>query len=78
MQEGCHRLLRIQHRFVHVDIDDLRTALDLAARHRKCIRVVARENQARESLRAGDVGAFADIHEQRVIADVERLQSAKP
>jgi hypothetical protein len=29
-----HRCLRVQHRFVHVDINDLRAIVDLAARDR--------------------------------------------
>ena len=32
--------------------------------------VVAAQDQPRERLRAGDVGALADVHEQRVVADV--------
>ena len=78
IQEGGHRLLRIQHGFVHVDVDDLRAAVDLAARDDQRLGVIAGENQARERLGAGDVGALADIDEQRVRADVERLQSGKP
>ena len=37
--------------------------------------VVAGEDQPRERLRAGDVGALADVDEERVVADVDRLQA---
>ena len=37
--------------------------------------VVAGEDQAGEGPGAGDVGALADVDEQRVVADVERLQA---
>ncbi len=37
-------------------------------------RIVAVQDQPREGLRAGNVGALAHIDEQRVVADVERLQ----
>src|SRR6185436_4390186 len=78
IQEGHHLLLRIQHRLVHVDIDDLRSFLELSGGHRERIAIVTGEDQTGEGLRAGDVGAFADVHEQRVFGDVERLQPGKP
>ena len=36
---------------------------------------IAVQDQARERLRAGDVGALADVDEQRIVADVERLEA---
>ena len=74
IQERRHGLLRIQHRLVHVDVDDLRTVLHLLARDGERFAIVAREDQACECLRAGDVGAFADVDEERVVGDVERLE----
>ncbi len=38
IQESDHRLLRIEHALVHVDVDDLRAVLDLLARDRDCSR----------------------------------------
>ena len=70
--------LRVQHGLVHVDVDHLRAALHLLARDRQRLGVVAVQDQAREGLRAGDVGALADVHEQRVVADVQRLQAGQP
>ena len=74
-QESHHRLLRVEHPLVHVDVDDLRAVLDLLARHRQRLGVIARQDQAREGLRAGNVGALADVDEERACADVERLQA---
>ena len=76
-EEGGHRLLRVEHRLVHVDVDDLRAVLDLLARHRQRAGVVAGEDQAGEGLRAGDVGALADVDEQRLVVDVERLEAGE-
>ena len=69
-----HCRLRIQHRFVHVDVDNLRAIFHLLARHADCFSVIAVQDQPRKHFRAGDVGALADVDEQRVVADVERLQ----
>ena len=35
------------------------------------------EDHAREGLRAGDVGALADVDEQRVVADDDRLEAGQ-
>ena len=77
LQERRHRLLRIEHRLVHVDVDHLRAVLHLLARDRERAGVVAGEDQAREGLRAGDVGALADVHEERLLVDVERLEARR-
>ncbi len=74
VDEPGHRRLRIQHRLIHVDVDDLRAIFDLLACHADRLGVVAVQDQPREHLRAGDVGALADVDEQRVVADVERFQ----
>jgi hypothetical protein len=75
VEEGHHRLLRVEHRLVHVDVDHLRAVVDLLARHGERFLVVAGEDEAGERLRTRDVGAFADVDEQRFVADVERLES---
>ena len=74
-QEGGHRFFRVEHRFVHVDVDHLRAVLDLLARDAERPRIVAGEDQTRECPRARDVGAFADVDEQRLVSDVERLEA---
>ncbi len=75
VQEAVHARHRIQHGLVHVDVDDLRAVLDLLAGHRQRLVVFLFADQAREHLAAGDVGAFAHVHEQRVLVDVQRLQA---
>ena len=77
VQELHHRRLRVEHRLVHVDVDDLRAVRDLLARDLDRAGVVAGEDQLRERARAGDVGALADVDEQRVVADVERLEAGE-
>ncbi len=73
-QKTHHRRLGVEHAFIHVDIDDLRAVFDLLARDRQRIVVAAFENHLGKRARAGHVGAFTDVDEQRVLADVERLQ----
>ena len=68
--------LRVEHRLVHVDVDDLRAVLDLLARDSTAPRRSRRRGSSlRERARAGDVGALADVDEERVVADVERLEA---
>src|SRR3990172_2470592 len=49
---------------LHFDVDHLRAVFHLLAGDRERFGVVAGEDQARERLRAGDVGALADIDEK--------------
>ena len=49
----------------------------MLARHGERFGVVAVQDQFREGARAGDVGAFANIDEQRIVADVDRLQTGQ-
>ena len=78
VEERDHRLLRVQHPLVHVDVNDLRAVLDLLAGNVECGVVVAGLDQPLEHRRTGDVGALADVDEQRVRADVQRLQPGQP
>ena len=77
IEELDHGRARIEHRLVHVHVDELGAVLDLAACHRERRGVVAGEDQAGECLRPGDVGTLADVHEERVVADVERFQAGQ-
>ena len=77
MQEAHHRRLRIEHRLVHVDVDHLRAVLDLLAGDRQRVVEAAFEDHAGEGFRAGDVGAFADVDEQAVVADVEGFEAGQ-
>ena len=77
VEEPHHGGLRIEHGLVHVDVDDLRAVLHLLARHRQCLVVLLVQDQARKGLGAGDVGALADVDEQRRVIDVEGLQAGQ-
>ena len=76
--EPVHRGDAVDHALVHVDVDDLRTDLDLLQGHRQRRVVILRLDQVAEPGRAGDVGALTDVHEQGVRGDVERLQAGQP
>ena len=47
------------------------------ARHSQSGLVVALQDQAFETRRTGDIGTLADIDEQRIRTDVQRLQAAQ-
>ena len=75
IQKARHGRLRIEHRFVHVDVDHLRTVVDLLARHgQRCVELVV-EDHACEGFRAGHIGALTDIDEQRLVVNVEGFKA---
>jgi hypothetical protein len=78
LDEAVHRRDAVDHPLVHVDVDDLRAALDLLAGHRQRGAVVAVADQVAELRRPGDVGPLADVHEQRLGQDRERLEAGQP
>src|SRR5690606_9613158 len=78
IQEAHHGGLRIQHAFVHVDVDNLGAAFDLLARHTQRFIVVFFNNQPLEFGRAGDVGTLTDVNKQAVFIEVKRLQTGQP
>ena len=77
LQEAHHRGLAVEHGLVHVDVDDLRAVLDLLARHGQRLLELAVQDHAGEHLRARDVGALADVDEQRPFADRHRLEAGQ-
>jgi hypothetical protein len=77
LQEPGHRRLGIEHRLVHVDVDHLRAVLNLLARDLHPARVIAGEDQLGKGARAGDIRSLADVDEQRVVTDVERLETGQ-
>ncbi|CAM2147891.1 NAD-specific glutamate dehydrogenase [Paraburkholderia tropica] len=77
IHEAHHRRFRIEHRLVHVDVDDLRAVFDLLARDCERLVELAVENHARERLRAGHVGALAHVDEQRAVRHVERFEAGE-
>ena len=78
LREPVHRGDAVDHAFVHVDVDDLRPDLDLLQGHGEGRVVVLGLDQVAEARGAGDVGAFADVDEERVLEDVQRLESRQP
>ncbi len=77
VQERGHGLDAVQHGLVHVDVDDLGAVLHLVPGHIQGGVVFLVEDELLEARRAGDVGALADVDEQRVLADGEGLQAAE-
>ena len=58
-----HRLLAVEHAFVHVDVDDLRAALDLLRATATASSYLPSRISLANLARAGDVGALADLDE---------------
>src|SRR5258707_14060976 len=77
MQKSRHGLLGIEHGFVHIYIDNLRTVFTLLPGHCQRRFILAAENQLGKTWRAGDVRAFANIDEAGVRTKHERLKSAE-
>ncbi|MNJ38566.1 hypothetical protein D3C77_334150 [compost metagenome] len=77
VQEGPHGGGAVQQALVHVDVDDLGARFDLLARDRQGGGIVARDDQFLELGRAGDVGAFTDVDEDRTHL-IDRRQSFSP
>ncbi len=77
VQKAHHGGLAVQHSLVHVDVNDLRAVFDLLAGHGQCGLEVAVEDHAGEGLGARNVGALADVDEQRARADIDRLQAGQ-
>ena len=75
IQEARHRSDRVEHRLIHIDVDDLRAIFNLLPRNSECLFVLLIEDHAREGFRARDIGALTHIHKQRVFVDGERLQA---
>ncbi len=73
-KKAHHGRFRVEHRLVHVDVDDLGAVLHLLARDLDGPGEVAGEDQLGEGARAGDVGALADVDEQRLVVDGQRLE----
>ncbi len=77
VEELGHHLRPVQQALVHVDVDDVRPALDLLPGDGDGLGQVAFADQPGELLRAGDVGPLADHDEGAVGADHQRFQAAE-
>ena len=62
VQKAHHGGLAVEHRLVHVDVDDLGAVLHLLARHRQRLLVLAIQNHAGKGLGASHIGALANVH----------------
>ena len=78
IEECAHGLHAVEHRFVHVHINDLRAVFHLFAADIQRRRVIAFHDQTLEARRAGHIGALADVDEQRIVINGQRLQTGKP
>ena len=76
-QKAFHGGEAVEQRVIHVDVDHLRAIFDLLAGHGQRVIKTSFANHPGKGFRAGDVGALADIDEQRFRADVERLQAGE-
>ncbi len=77
VEKAHHRLLRIDHALVHVDVQDLGAVVDLLARHFDGFLVALFLDQLAELGAAGDVGALADVDEQQLRGDDQRLKAGQ-
>ena len=77
VQEARHRGFGIDQALVHVDVEDLRAARDLLARDLDRFLVAIFLDQLAELRAAGDVRALADVDEQEVGRDDQRLETGE-
>ncbi len=75
LEEPHHSRLRVEQTFVHVDVDHLRAAGNLLPRNIDRRLVIALSDESGEAGRSGDVGALADVHEERLRSYHQRLQA---
>ena len=73
-QKAYHRFFGLQHAFIHVDVDNLRTVFNLLFRDIQRGFKITFNNQPFECGRAGDIGAFTDIHKKCIRAYRHRLK----
>ena len=75
--ELLHAVPAVQHRIVHIDVNDAGPVLDLLRRHFESASIVACRNELRELSGTGHVGALSHIGEVVVFqVNADRFQSA--
>ena len=77
VQKAHHGLFGLEHALVHIDINYLCAAFNLLAGNLQCGFIITFHDQALKTCRAGDVGAFTYIHEQRITGDIAGFQSGQ-
>ena len=78
VEEADHVRLGVEEPFIHVHVDRLGAVLDLAPGYAEGGLEVVLPDEAREAGRAGDVGALADVDEERIGGDVQGLEPGEP
>ncbi len=78
VEEGRHRLLRVEQVGVHVDVQEVRAAPNLLERDVDRTLVVVGLDQPSELRRAGHVRTLAHDDEARVRPDDERIEPGEP
>ena len=71
LEEAHHCRLRVEHAFVHVDVDYLSTVRNLLTRDFERFVVVFFTNQPSEFRATRDVGSLANVNEKRVATNIE-------
>ena len=74
IEERGHRLFRIEQALVHIDVDDLRTVLDLIARDGERCAVIAGGHELAETSRSRDIRSLADVDEGNFRRQRERFE----
>ncbi|MNH08794.1 hypothetical protein D3C79_682260 [compost metagenome] len=76
-EETHHRRFGVEHPFIHVDVDDLGTALHLLAGHGQRLVILFFFNQPLETGRAGNVSTLTHVDEQRFGINIQRFQAGQ-
>ncbi len=77
VEEPAHGGFAIEHAFVHVDVDDLGSVVDLLTGDVDGFLELVVEDEFRELGRTGDVGTFADIDEVGAFLDGEGFEAGE-
>ena len=70
IQEANHRRFRIDHRFVHVHVEQVRAALHLLTRDGQCAIEIAGQDQLRKFRRARDIRPLTNDSETKLRRDL--------
>ena len=77
IQKPRHGCFGIDHSFVHIYVEDVRSAPNLLTRNRERTFEIARQNQLRKLRRASDVGTLTNDNKTHFWRDIERLKPGK-
>ena len=77
-QELHHRILRVEHALIHVDVDDLRAIVHLVASNLDRGSIVVGLNQTPKSCRSRYIAALTHIDEQVIRSNIQRFEPGNP